>query len=47
MLLQTWIVFFPIYPDRERTAAGTAKPELPVGCWEIQQMNEDHFVDAA
>lgn len=32
MLLQTWIVFFPIYPDRERTAAGTAKPQLPVGC---------------
>lgn len=32
--------------ERERVA-GTAKPELPVDCWEIQQMDEDLFVDAA
>lgn len=29
-LLQTWIVFFPIYPDRD--GAGSAKPELLVDC---------------
>lgn len=47
-LLQTGISSFPFYPDKEkeRAAAGTAKPELPVDCWEIQQTDEDLFVDA-
>lgn len=44
-LLQTWFVFFPIYPDR--AGAGSTKSELPVDCWKIQQMDEDLFVDAA
>lgn len=39
-LLQTWIVFFPFILT-ESWLADTAKPEIPVDCWEIQQMDED------